>query len=113
MSNWVRFEKDGAASFGALDGDTIAIHDGDMFAGATATGDTIALDAVVLLTPCVPGKFIALWNNSRSAADKQGLEQPEYPLFFLKPSTSYLAPGGIIRKPAAYDGRVIYVAGVG
>mgnify|MGYP003655677495 CR=1 FL=1 len=103
MSNWVRFEKGGVAGIGTLDGDSIAVHDGDMFGGTTATGETLALDAVTLLTPCAPGKFIALWNNSRAAAEKQGLEQPEYPLFFLKPSTTYLAPGGVIRKPAAYD----------
>jgi 2-keto-4-pentenoate hydratase/2-oxohepta-3-ene-1,7-dioic acid hydratase in catechol pathway len=113
VSNWVRFEMDGAAGFGTLDGDGIAVHDGDMFASATATGEMVALDAVALLTPCVPGKFIALWNNSRSAAEKQELEQPEYPLFFLKPSTTYLAPSGVIRKPAAYDGRVIYEAELG
>lgn len=113
MTNWVRFEKDGATGFGVLEGDSIAVHDGDMFADTAATGETVALDAVTLLTPCVPGKFIALWNNSRSAAEKQGLDQPEYPLFFLKPSTTYLAPGGVIRKPAAYDGRVIYEAELG
>jgi 2-keto-4-pentenoate hydratase/2-oxohepta-3-ene-1,7-dioic acid hydratase in catechol pathway len=113
VSNWVRFEIDGVAGIGALEGDSIAVYEGDMFASATATGDAVAREAVTLLTPCVPGKFIALWNNSRSAAEKQGLDQPEYPLFFLKPSTTYLAPGGVIRKPAAYDGRVIYEAELG
>ena len=113
MSNWVRFVKDGAAGFGTLDGENIAVHDGDMFAGAATTGETVALNTLTLLTPCVPGKFIALWNNSRSTAEKQGLDRPDYPLFFLKPSTTYLAPGGVIRKPAAYDGRVIYEAELG
>ncbi len=113
MSNWVRFEEAGATGFGSLDGESIAVHDGDLFAGATPTGDSLALGDVTLLTPCVPGKFVALWNNSKSAAEKQGLDQPEYPLFFLKPSTTYLAPGGVIRKPAAYDGRVIYEAELG
>ena len=113
MSNWVRFEKDGVTGFGILDGESIAIHGGEMFADATPSGDVLALDDVRLLTPCVPGKFVALWNNSRSAAEKQGLDQPEYPLFFLKPSTSYLAPGETIRKPVGYDGRVIYEAELG
>ncbi|MGB0571921.1 MAG: fumarylacetoacetate hydrolase family protein [Alphaproteobacteria bacterium] len=113
MSNWVRFEKDGVAGFGTLDGDAIGVHQGNMFGDRTATGESQALKEVTLLTPCVPGKFVALWNNSRSAAEKQGLDQPEYPLFFLKPSTTYLAPGGVIRKPAGYDGRVIYEAELG
>jgi 2-keto-4-pentenoate hydratase/2-oxohepta-3-ene-1,7-dioic acid hydratase in catechol pathway len=113
VKNWVRFEANGAEGFGTLDGDAIAVHAGDMFADAETTGETLALGDVALLTPCVPGKFIALWNNSQSAAEKQGLEKPEYPLFFLKPSTTYLAPGGVIRKPADYDGRVIYEAELG
>jgi len=113
MTHWVRFEHNGEVGFGTLDGETIAVHQGDMFAGASASGDTVALSQVTLLTPCVPGKLIALWNNSRSAAEKQGLEQPAYPLFFLKASTCYLPSGGVIRKPASYDGRVIYEAELG
>lgn len=113
MANWVRFKQDGSTGFGTLDGETISVCNGDMFAGAEASGATVPLADITLLTPCTPGKMIALWNNSRSAAEKQGLEKPEYPLFFLKPSSSYLAPGGVIRKPAAYDGRVIYEAELG
>lgn len=113
MTHWVRYEKDGHAGFGVLDGGQVAVHDGDMFAQPIATGETLNLDELTLLTPCVPGKLIALWNNSKSSAEKQGLEKPEYPLFFLKPSSSYLAPGGVIRKPASYDGRVIYEAELG
>ncbi|NKB48999.1 MAG: DUF2437 domain-containing protein [Alphaproteobacteria bacterium] len=113
MAHWIRFERDGAAGFGTLDGETITVCDGDMFAGATPTGDTIALGDATLLTPCTPSKLIALWNNSRSAAEKQGLAQPEYPLFFIKPPNTYLPAGGVIGKPAAYDGRVIYEAELG
>jgi 2-keto-4-pentenoate hydratase/2-oxohepta-3-ene-1,7-dioic acid hydratase in catechol pathway len=113
MVHWVRFARDGATGFGTIDGDRIDVHGGDMFAGAAATGETCALADVALLTPCVPGKIVALWNNSRSAAEKQGLSQPEYPLYFIKASNSYLAPGGTIRKPASYDGRVIFEAELG
>lgn len=113
MAHWVRYESNGQVGFGTLSDGQIAVHEGDLFAGASPTGDSIALDSVTLLTPCEPGKMIALWNNSKSAAEKQELETPEYPLFFLKPSSSYLAPGGAIRKPASYDGRVIYEAELG
>lgn len=113
MAHWVRYENDGQVGFGTLNEGHIAVHDGDVFNGAEPTGDKVALDDVTLLTPCEPGKMIALWNNSQSAAEKQELEKPEYPLFFLKPSSSYLAPGGAILKPAAYDGRVIYEAELG
>jgi 2-keto-4-pentenoate hydratase/2-oxohepta-3-ene-1,7-dioic acid hydratase in catechol pathway len=113
VTHWVRFEKDGQTGFGALDGTQVAVYQGDMFSAPTATGEVLGLDDLVLRTPCVPGKMIALWSNSKSSAEKQGLEKPEYPLFFLKPSSSYLAPGGVIRKPASYDGRVIYEAELG
>lgn len=113
MTHWVRYEKNGRVGFGALVGGEVVVHDGDMFAQPTATGEALNRNDLTLLTPCVPGKMIALWNNSRSSAEKQGLEKPEYPLFFLKPSSSYLAPGGVIRKPASYDGRVIYEAELG
>ncbi len=84
MTHWVRFERGGATGFGMLDGDVIVVHDGDMFSGATPTGETCGLSDVVLLVPCVPTKMVALWNNSRSAAEKQGQSQPEYPLYFME-----------------------------
>lgn len=113
MAHWVRFTRDGDAGFGTLVGETITVHEGDMFGDATPTGASVALTDVELQTPCKPSKIVALWNNSRSAAEKQGLTQPEYPLFFLKGPNTYLAPGGTIRKPASYEGRVIYEAELG
>ncbi|MDH3739439.1 MAG: fumarylacetoacetate hydrolase family protein [Alphaproteobacteria bacterium] len=113
MTHWVRFERKGEIGFGQLEGTAIAVCEGDMFADATLTGDTVELIEVSLLTPCVPSKLVALWNNSRSAAEKQGLDQPEYPLFFTKPPNTFLPAGGVIRKPASYDGRVIYEAELG
>lgn len=113
MTSWVRFDKGGDVGFGTLIGDAIAVFEGDMFGIATPTGETLALAETDLLTPCVPSKIVALWNNSVSAAEKQGLEKPDDPLFFLKGPNTYLAPGGTIRKPGSYDGRVIYEAELG
>ncbi|MFT5485222.1 MAG: 2-keto-4-pentenoate hydratase/2-oxohepta-3-ene-1,7-dioic acid hydratase in catechol pathway [Paracoccaceae bacterium] len=113
MTAWVRFDKGGEAGFGTLIGEAIAVFEGDMFGIATPTGETLTLANINLLTPCVPSKIVALWNNSKSAAEKQGLEKPADPLFFLKGPNTYLAPGGTIRKPASYDGRVIYEAELG
>ena len=113
MVHWVKFRRGGAEGFGTLDGTAIAVHAGDMFGAAHATGETLALGEVALLTPCLPGKLVALWNNSRAQAEKQGLAQPKEPLFFLKAPSSYLPHGGVIRRPAGYDGRVIYEAELG
>lgn len=113
MTAWVRFAGEDTPGFGTLIGDSIAVFEGDMFAVATPTGEMRALADTDLLTPCVPSKIVALWNNSKSAAEKQGLDQPADPLFFLKGPNTYLAPGGTIRKPASYEGRVIYEAELG
>jgi 2-keto-4-pentenoate hydratase/2-oxohepta-3-ene-1,7-dioic acid hydratase in catechol pathway len=113
MTDWIRFERGGETAFGTLVGDAVAVFEGNMFGVATPTGETLQLADVSLLTPCVPSKIVALWNNSASAAEKQGLDRPADPLFFLKGPNTYLAPGGTIRKPASYDGRVIYEAELG
>jgi 2-keto-4-pentenoate hydratase/2-oxohepta-3-ene-1,7-dioic acid hydratase in catechol pathway len=112
MTRWVRFD-DGEIRFGTLDGETIAIHDGDMFADARPSGQTTALKDVMLLTPCVPSKMICLWNNSRTAATKLNLAEPVDPLYFLKAPTAFLAGGQTIPRPASYGGRVLFEGELG
>ena len=46
MVHWVRFEHDGKTGFGTLDGETINVHTGDMFASPESTGETLSLGAV-------------------------------------------------------------------
>lgn len=115
MSYCLRFAHDGGEDFGTLNdaGDSIAIQAGDMFGDAQPTGRSLPLSDVRLLPPTVPSKIVALWNNSRSAAEKQKLEPPGTPLYFIKTPNSHLAPGAAIRKPASYDGRVIFEAELG
>jgi len=114
VTRWVRFEHEGAVRIGALSGDDeIELHDGDLFASPVATGRRVPLAAVRLLVPCVPGKIVGLWNNSRSSAEKQGLSEPAEPLFFLKPSSALVPDGGVIRRPKSYEGAVLYEAELG
>ena len=113
MSNWVRFDSNKEVGFGKMDGQEIEVFEGDMFAAPSSTGNKINLSDIKLHTPCVPSKFIALWNNSVSIAQKQNLSQPEYPLYFIKPQNTYLASGGVIYKPNTYDGRVFFEAEIG
>jgi 2-keto-4-pentenoate hydratase/2-oxohepta-3-ene-1,7-dioic acid hydratase in catechol pathway len=113
MTIWVRFAHAGSTGFGTLDGDQIAVHDGDMFAQPTPTGETLPLADVTLLTPTNPSKFIALWNNFHAAAEKQGNAVPAEPLYFLKAANSFLAHGQKIRKPRFFDGRVLYEGELG
>jgi 2-keto-4-pentenoate hydratase/2-oxohepta-3-ene-1,7-dioic acid hydratase in catechol pathway len=113
MPYWIRYEHGGKTGFGTLEDDIINVHRGDMFASPMPTGDTLALGAVKLLTPCVPSKMVAMWNNFHQLAAKLGNPEPAEPLYFLKGNNSFLAPGETIRKPAAYDGKVVYEAELG
>ncbi len=113
MALWVRYEAAGAIGFGILEGDKIVVHAGNIFDGAEPAGATRRLDDVRLITPCVPTKMIGLWNNFHALADKLGADRPEEPLYFFKSSNCYLAPGGRIERPQAYDGRVIYEGELG
>jgi 2-keto-4-pentenoate hydratase/2-oxohepta-3-ene-1,7-dioic acid hydratase in catechol pathway len=113
MALWVRFERGGRSGFGTIADGTIQIHTGDLFEAPVPTGEAIPLADVTLRTPCEPSKLIGLVNNYRAAAEKQGTTIPAEPLWFLKPSTSYLAHGRSIRLPAREIGKVIYEGELG
>jgi 2-keto-4-pentenoate hydratase/2-oxohepta-3-ene-1,7-dioic acid hydratase in catechol pathway len=98
---------------GCLEGDTLLVHDGDLFSAPKPTGERLSVTEVTCLPPCTPGKFIGLWNNFRSAAEKGGLAIPAEPLYFIKPATSYATHGAVIRPPAGYDGRVVFEGELG
>ena len=60
---WIRYEVGGQAGFGLLEGEDIAVCQGDMFGAFERTGELRLLTGVTTLLPCVPGKLIGLWNN--------------------------------------------------
>ena len=105
---WMRFRRDGHEGFGTIAGDVISVHAGDMFASPHATGERIITSAVEWLTPCHPGKMLALWNNFRAAADKNGWARPGEPLYFVKAPNSFAAHGATIPLPTSDVGRVAY-----
>lgn len=121
MSKWIRFRRQDSQTeeFGQLLDDIdfehqrVSVCVGNLFAGATPTDEILQVAELILLTPCWPGKMLGLWNNVRSAADKQGLGIPPEPLYFLKPNTCYLPHLGQIQRPEYYDGRIIYEGELG
>ncbi len=113
MTKWLRYEYQGQTGFGSLENGTIAIHDGNMFDAPAATGEEIELASVKLLTPTVPSKLLALWNNLHTLRKKLDLPEPVHPLYFVKAANSYLASGQTIRRPASYDGKVVYEGELG
>jgi 2-keto-4-pentenoate hydratase/2-oxohepta-3-ene-1,7-dioic acid hydratase in catechol pathway len=113
MAPWIRFDRGGAEGFGTLEGGSIQVCEGDLFAGARPTGESLALADVKVCTPTRPSKLIGLVSNFREAATKQGTPIPAEPLWFLKAPSAYLAPGEPIRLPAHDVGKVIYEGEIG
>ncbi|MGA8154223.1 MAG: fumarylacetoacetate hydrolase family protein [Terriglobales bacterium] len=59
----------------------------------------IPLSEAPLLVPVRPSKIVCVGRNYRAHAAELGNEIPQEPLLFLKPPSSLLAPGGVIRRP--------------
>lgn len=115
MTCWIRFEHRGKILNGTLEADglTIRIHEGEIFDAPQPTGASISRSDVTLLAPLRPGKVLGLWNNFRELAIKLEQAIPEEPLYFVKTSNSYLDPGGVIRNPVNYQGKVLYEGELG
>ena len=113
MAHWLRFAHAGAIRFGTLQSAIVTVHTGEMFGHKQASAQTLALADIELLAPCVPGKMPALWNNFHERAVKEGNPLPAHPLYFLKSNNSFCAHGTVIRKPAHFNGKVIFEAELG
>jgi 2-keto-4-pentenoate hydratase/2-oxohepta-3-ene-1,7-dioic acid hydratase in catechol pathway len=114
MARWVRFRTvEGRTGFGSLEEDGILEHEGDMFGVVRSLGRTTETKACVLLSPCVPGKIVALWNNFHALAAKLGKRAPSHPLWFLKSATAVIGTGETIRRPAGYAGKIVFEGELG
>jgi 2-keto-4-pentenoate hydratase/2-oxohepta-3-ene-1,7-dioic acid hydratase in catechol pathway len=113
MALWMRFEAADAEHFGTLEGNTLTAWCGDMFADPQPTELRFPLAGVHVLTPCKPTKMIGLWNNFHERAEKEGLQAPAHPLYFLKANSCFAAHGETIRRPTGYAGMVVFEAELG
>jgi ketopantoate reductase/2-keto-4-pentenoate hydratase/2-oxohepta-3-ene-1,7-dioic acid hydratase in catechol pathway len=113
MAKWIRYEQGGKTGFGTLEGETIAVHEGDMFAGAKPSGESVRLSEIQVRTPCDPSKMICLWNNFHQLAAKNDFTRPKEPLWFLKAPNAYWPAGKPIERPATYAGKIIYEGELG
>ena len=112
-NHWIRYEAGSEVGFGLLEGERIVVCSGEMFGAFKRTGQSLLLSDVTTKLPCVPSKFIGLWNNYHAQAAKQGLSIPDEPLWFIKAASSYCAHGQPFTVPASYDGRVVYEGELG
>jgi 2-keto-4-pentenoate hydratase/2-oxohepta-3-ene-1,7-dioic acid hydratase in catechol pathway len=113
VSRWARFRTKDRVGFGILENDWILEYNGDMFDAPRATGRRLGMDAFTLLSPCTPGKIVALWNNFHALAAKIGKPAPSHPLFLIKPATSVIGPLEPIRRPAGYAGKIVFEGELG
>ncbi len=113
MAKWIRYEQDGKTGFGTLEHGIITVHTGDMFAGATPSGQTLKLADVEIVTPCQPSKMICLWNNFHQLAARNDFTEPKEPLWFLKAPNAYWPANKPIQRPATYAGKIIYEGELG
>ena len=70
------------------------------------------INEVQLLAPCQPSKVVCLGLNYRSHARELGLEPPENPVIFMKPSTAVIGSGQSIKYPSCSK-RIDYEAELG
>ena len=113
MPLWTRVSHAGREWFGTIEGDTIVLHEGDMFANPRATGKSIPRSEAKLLTPTTPSKMLGLVDNYHALVTKLGHAVPAEPLYFLKANNSFLAAGEPIRTPQAYAGKVVFEGELG
>jgi 2-keto-4-pentenoate hydratase/2-oxohepta-3-ene-1,7-dioic acid hydratase in catechol pathway len=107
VTYWIRFRQHDKIGFGTISKSEISVHDGEIFGDSKDTGRRLALSDVELLAPSEPSKVIALWNNFHALAAMNSRE-PDEPLYLLKAPTSVAAPNAIVKRPASYDGKVVY-----
>ena len=64
-----------------------------------APGDPLDAAALEWLVPVVPTKILGLGRTYAEHARERGAEPPKEPLLFLKPPSSLLSSGGVVRLP--------------
>ena len=84
----------GVSEFGS---GTIRVLKGTFFEDPLPTGEEVPFDDVRLLAPVLPSKAVCVGKNYAAHAAEFGMEVPEEPLVFLKPSTAVIGPHDPIR----------------
>ena len=114
----VRFRFGDRIATGAIDegSQNIRILQGTFFEDPIPTGEQVPLDDVRLLAPVLPSKLVCVGKNYAAHAAEFGMEVPEEPLLFLKPSTAVIGPGDPIQllpisTRVDYEGELAVVIG--
>ena len=85
----------------------VDIVEGDPFTGFTEMRLSYPLDRVKLLAPLLPNKIWCVGRNYTGHVKELNHELPTEPIIFMKPLTTLVGPGDVVRIPE-WAGRVDY-----
>jgi len=104
---FVRFEHEGAVSFGIVKEENVVLLNGSPLDTYEETEVSHPLDKLKLLPPAVPTKIVCIGMNYREHIQEIGAAVPEKPMFFLKPPSSLIGHEDAIIIPRGAE-RVDY-----
>lgn len=94
---FLRYEREGRAEYGVLEGETVYELKGSPFAGARERGAAVgAIGSLKLLAPCLPSKIICAAKNYPWGENPAKTPVPN---LFYKPPSSLAGPGDDIVCP--------------
>jgi 2-keto-4-pentenoate hydratase/2-oxohepta-3-ene-1,7-dioic acid hydratase in catechol pathway len=114
----VRFRHGDRIATGAIDrgSDDIQVLRGTFFEDPLPSGQVVPMDDVHLLAPVLPSKLVCVGRNFAAHAAEWGMDVPEEPLLFLKPSTAVIGPNDPIQllpinRRTDFEGELAVVIG--
>jgi 2-keto-4-pentenoate hydratase/2-oxohepta-3-ene-1,7-dioic acid hydratase in catechol pathway len=114
VSKYIRYQHDGAARYGIVEGETVRELEGDLLGEHRETGVTHRVEGLALLNPCQPTKVVAVGRNYKSHLGNR--THPKHPEIFYKPLTALQDPECPIVIPrdatdVHYEGELVVVIG--
>jgi 2-keto-4-pentenoate hydratase/2-oxohepta-3-ene-1,7-dioic acid hydratase in catechol pathway len=107
--NWVRFQDNGSAKYGIVDGDRVRVVNGQPWGEHTVTGRHRALSGLRLLPPVIPTTFFCVGLNYRGhiehakALGNPVAKLPDRPEIGYRANNALIAHGDSIVVPTDLD----------
>jgi len=100
--------------YGRIEGESVVAFDAAPWDNGTPTNEVFSAQSIQITAPVQPSKIVCIGLNYHAhvAASQSADEAPEYPLIFLKPSSSIIGPNDKVVHPTQTQ-RVDYEAELG
>jgi 2-keto-4-pentenoate hydratase/2-oxohepta-3-ene-1,7-dioic acid hydratase in catechol pathway len=107
----VRFSaKTGRIQYGIVEGDRIAVAEGNPIAGLKRTGASVPLAGAKLLAPVEPVNVLCIGQNYKAHVEEGGDKLPKAPILFMKTTTAVIGPDEPVVIPKVAPAEVDYEA---